>query len=683
MEFQAEEILKAIKSISPLKASGNNGFPAIFFQKYWNIVGEETTVYYLQILNGQRNMEEVNRTSIVLIPKGFMERLMRRMGFCDEWISLIMRCITSATYTMVTNGKNGKEFRPTRGLRQGDPLSPYLFLTCAEGFSRLIEKAKREGRLLGAKVGRSNISVTHLFFADDSILFGKASTKGANTLKRVINDYEALSGQKVNFEKSLIYFSGNVDEELQEQVGNTLGVRISNNPEKYLGLPTTGWKIIMQPNCLFARVMKAKYFPIIYLAKHMGSQTYSKVSNLIERNFVTWKQKEIRSLFGEEQMQRIVSIPLVSSEPQDVLIWRGDNKGTYTAKNSYRRLNTTEDPRIQHNPLTKLYTKLWNLKVPSKIRIHLCKVVNEFVLVLYNLKLQKLVINTTCLVRQEEEETASHLFRDCNFTRQVLRDLGDINATCNRETNWKTWLATEFEHLTEEECKIRTIFLWIIWYNRNRVYHEGRRILVHEVVGFINAYCAEIKHMGEVIKIRTKNNSKEWRPPRGDVIKINFDASFNQIQHISVARIIVRNKEGLVMASCTYPGENIVDPTTTEARTCLLAVTMAEEIGFHEIQVEGDALTVIRKLNLETEDRSCIRVYIQEIKRKSLGFRSIKFKHVPRAANKVVHGLAMEVWKYKDLQYWVEEAPRAVEELMNNDRNRNDGRRNDSDESGS
>lgn len=69
-------------------------------------------------------------------------------------------------------------------------------------------------------------------------MFGETSLEGANTLKRVINEYEVLSGKKVNFEKSLIYFSGNVEEELKEQVSNILGVRISNNPEKYLGLPT-------------------------------------------------------------------------------------------------------------------------------------------------------------------------------------------------------------------------------------------------------------------------------------------------------------------------------------------------------------------------------------------------------------------------------------------------------------
>lgn len=141
---------------------------------------------------------------------------MPRMGFCEEWTSFIMRCITSVSYTVVINGKNGEEFQPTRGLRQGDPLSPYLFLIYAKSFSRLIDMARKERRLLGARMGRCHITVTHLFFTDDSVLFGEASTEGANIMKNVINKYEAISGQMVNFDKSLIYFSGNVEQEIQE-----------------------------------------------------------------------------------------------------------------------------------------------------------------------------------------------------------------------------------------------------------------------------------------------------------------------------------------------------------------------------------------------------------------------------------------------------------------------------------
>ncbi|XP_052479670.1 uncharacterized protein LOC128034843 [Gossypium raimondii] len=168
----------------------------------------------------------------------FLEKMMHSMGFCENWTLPVMRCITNVVYTVVVNRKNGEEFRPQRGLRRGDPLSPYLFLTCAEGFSRLIALAKREGSLVGTKVGRGNVSVSHLFFADDSILFGEASAEGANRMKSVIQEYEKVSGQLVNFEKSLIYYSGNVDSLTKDQVGRILGVRNSNNPEKYLRLPT-------------------------------------------------------------------------------------------------------------------------------------------------------------------------------------------------------------------------------------------------------------------------------------------------------------------------------------------------------------------------------------------------------------------------------------------------------------
>lgn len=79
--------------------------------------------------------------------------------------------------------------------------------------------------------------------------------------------------------------------------------------------------------------------------------------------------------------------------------------------------------------------------------------------VLKNLKVLKLVANTTCPVCQEEEETVSHLFRDCNFTQQVLQELGVFNSTCKSETSWIQWLVTEFGNLTDEECEIRTIHL--------------------------------------------------------------------------------------------------------------------------------------------------------------------------------------------------------------------------------
>ncbi|KAA3459953.1 putative Transposon TX1 [Gossypium australe] len=149
------------------------------------------------------------------------------------------------------------------------------------------------------------------------------------------------------------------------------------------------------------------------------------------------KQDTIRSLFGEEQLKSILSIPLVSSRPHDQLIWRGDNIGTYTVKRGYKWINTTVNSRLDIDNPTTFYTKLWGLKIPSKIRILMWRIANEFIPTLYNLRIRKLGTNSLCPVCQIDEETMSHLFKDCTFTQQVLRRIGVPDATCNREPNWK------------------------------------------------------------------------------------------------------------------------------------------------------------------------------------------------------------------------------------------------------
>lgn len=124
---------------------------------------------------------------------------MNGMGFSEKWIKWVMLCVSTMSYSIAFQGSYIGPIIPTRGLRQGDPLSPYLFLLCVEGLSNSLKEAAESGRLKGCQISNSAPSITHLLFADDSFLFFKATNCEASTVKNLLNAYELRSGQAVNY----------------------------------------------------------------------------------------------------------------------------------------------------------------------------------------------------------------------------------------------------------------------------------------------------------------------------------------------------------------------------------------------------------------------------------------------------------------------------------------------------
>ncbi|KAB2632299.1 hypothetical protein D8674_028546 [Pyrus ussuriensis x Pyrus communis] len=282
-----EEIKAAAVNMGGLKAPGPDGFQGIFYQTYWEIVREGISALIRDLIQDAAGSSLINQTHVVLIPKvpnrevvqiqdcigiahemfhylkgrkaqnrfemgikldmqkaydrvewDFLDAVMERMGFCSSWRSLISGCVSSVKFDVLLNGQAGKSFAPSRGLRQGDPLSPYLFILVGEVLSKMIQGEVDQGRLEGVKIGGSGPVISHLFFADDTLLFLRADRKNCGNLRHLLDNFCVASGQKVNLEKSSVFFGANVPKVNAEQMGNALGMKVVINPGTYLGVPT-------------------------------------------------------------------------------------------------------------------------------------------------------------------------------------------------------------------------------------------------------------------------------------------------------------------------------------------------------------------------------------------------------------------------------------------------------------
>ncbi|XP_030942085.1 uncharacterized protein LOC115967152 [Quercus lobata] len=146
-----------------------------------------------------------------------------------------MSCITSTKIFILFNEGVLEAFNPSRGLRQGDPISPYLFILCIEYLGHLIEKKCMEGVWKPLKASRDNIGISHLFFTNDLILFAKVDKDSCEAISKVLNEFCEESGQKVSMDKSRVYFSPNVQAEIRSVTCARLGIQAMDNIGNYLG----------------------------------------------------------------------------------------------------------------------------------------------------------------------------------------------------------------------------------------------------------------------------------------------------------------------------------------------------------------------------------------------------------------------------------------------------------------
>jgi hypothetical protein len=187
------------------------------------------------------------------VKHSFLYSVLKAYGFSEEFIRWIRACIGSPWISPLINGRPSQFFKASRGLCQGCPLSPFLYILLADSLSRKLEDERRKGRLSGLLIARGVKEINHSQFADDTLLLGAASIIIANRFQKVLGSFLSASGGKLNSAKCRIY-GWNVPGHIKDQIARIFGFPIITtwNYFKYLGMPiflnsygTTAWQEVI------------------------------------------------------------------------------------------------------------------------------------------------------------------------------------------------------------------------------------------------------------------------------------------------------------------------------------------------------------------------------------------------------------------------------------------------------
>lgn len=167
----------------------------------------------------------------------FIEDTLKEARFPLPFINLVMACISSVSMQVMWNRKASDPFWPSRGIHQGDLISPYLFVLCIERLAHAIKEKVDSKEWQPLKVTRYGPSLSHLFFADDLILFARVTREQMKLINKVLDDFCQASRETISREKSVIFCSRSMPSHEARLLSNFSNFVLKKDPGLYLGVP--------------------------------------------------------------------------------------------------------------------------------------------------------------------------------------------------------------------------------------------------------------------------------------------------------------------------------------------------------------------------------------------------------------------------------------------------------------
>ncbi|XP_026409878.1 uncharacterized protein LOC113304974 [Papaver somniferum] len=620
-------------------------------------------------------------------------KVLNYFGFSDDFCDLIHQCISTSILSILINCSPCDEFKHTRGIIQGDPLSPYLFILDMEFLSRHLVATQQDKTIQGIKVACNAPAINHLLFADECLIFTQANLTSVNNL---LNNFSTQSGQVINFEKSAVYFSKHTKTEegrstmikhvlnavptyqmgtfkLPNQLINKLtsierhffwghksnkganpiswlkicesrdfGGLAFTYPEKLnLALLTNmAWRICTESSNLMVQLIRKKYF-------RNGDILHQKIE--AKNCSYSWNDIAKDQLFDDNTSARIQSMFLDVTK-EDKMIWMPSKDGKFSVKSTYNKL-TSWDGEVNVNGRIiqfVVWKALWKSGATHRIKLFIWKCIREInqtrdKLAVYNIEQEK-----KCGSRGSCTETIEHFLLECKHARDVWRGVNiNIDAIRNNCTSVSEWCTSWFttDNSTNEHWMFTLMIgAWIIWKDRCDSIFQGISLNPINFVHKINYHLISHLKSHNIVHEHMHSITSHWVPPYPGIIKINVDAPFDSFTSKIGTGLIIRDETGDCIGIKGSFTHGALNPEEGECMEIHEALAWAKKKSYFKIQIEEDATLVIQSLTgttslIQWENRNILK----DIKHLSLCFSFRSFSFISRDDNQVAGELVNQL----------------------------------------
>jgi ribonuclease HI len=488
-----------------------------------------------------------------------------------------------------------------------------------------------------------------------------------------------------------------------------------------------GWRLMMKPNSLVARVLKGKYYPhcdfmkakkgrhsshtwraIISgrtvlnmgLIKRVGTGTniniwedkwipsnpslrpmwkpdntqLTLVSDLIQENG-KWDDHLIRNSFLPPDADAILSIPLGGLDC-DTLAWAFEKHGMYSVRSAYHCLSNNTAARRHIDPTSSrgsdhpMWRQCWQLKVLPKIKHFWWRVLHEFIPTMGVLMRRHIGHIGACAFCGNNDESIFHAIISCPANTAIwkaVKDATGVKLPCLHPKTWASDIISG-KVCSSKDAETITTTAYAIWTNRNKEKRGDHHISPNKVACWVAGVLQEVSDATR----RTDHNEKKlikWNPPPENTIKINIDGSFNPMTGTGATGCVARDSMGHFLAARSRWYNSVANALSAEALAYRDGVELANILSFQRIMVETDCHNLVQLWKARQHHRSEIMGVLLQTQEIASQLLHCNLIFVRREANFAAHLCAQQASRQNMCSLWSGTIPPFLARCIQNDCN--------------